>query len=95
MKQTLATLSAVMVMAVAMPAFAEPLTINPDDTIVKLLSAQTGKTVTLKLSGSDELSGKVKSASAELVHLTELTGKEFFDAAVATKSIAAVVIRTK
>ena len=76
-------------------AHAEPFTVGPDDTIGKLLAAQTGKVVTLELGCSEELTGKVKSVSAEVVHLSELSGKDFYDAAVATREIRAVVVKAR
>ena len=75
-------------------AQADPLVVGPDDTIVKLLTAQTGKVVTLQIGCDEELTGKVKAVSANVVHLSELSGKEFYDAAVATGSIRAVLVRT-
>jgi hypothetical protein len=81
--------------AFAAVAAAEPLTVGADATIEKLLTAQTGKLVTIRTGCSEEITGKVKSVSAELVHLSELSGKEFFDAVVTTDSITSVVIRTR
>jgi hypothetical protein len=83
------------VVALACPAFADPLSLGADATIEKLLTSHAGKVVTVKTGCSEELTGKVKTASAEVVHLTELTGKEYFDAVVATDSISAVIIRTR
>lgn len=80
---------------VAVSAQAQPLVVGAGDTIAKLLAAQTGKVVTLKMGCDDELTGKVKSVSADVVHLAELSGKEFYDAAVATSSIRAVLVRTR
>jgi hypothetical protein len=76
-------------------ASADPLGVGSDATIEKILTAQQGKVVTLKIAGSEELTGKVKIATPEVVHLSELSGKEFFDAAVSTKSITAVIVRTR
>lgn len=81
--------------ALATAAHAEPLAAGADDTIGKLLAAQTGKVVTLKLGCNEEITGKVKAVSGEVVHLSELSGKEFYDAAVATSSIHAVVVRAR
>lgn len=74
---------------------AQPLVVNMDDTLEKLLVAQKGKRVTVKLGPSDELTGVVKTVTPNLVHLSELTGREFFDAAVDMKQIRAVIVRTK
>jgi hypothetical protein len=81
--------------ALATAAHADPLAIGADDTIGKLLATQTGKVVTLKIGCNDELTGKVKAVSGQVVHLSELSGKEFYDAAVATSSITAVLVRAR
>jgi hypothetical protein len=81
--------------AFATVAAAEPLTVGADATIEKLLTSQIGKSVTVRTGGAEEITGKVKSVSSELVHLSELSGKEFFDAVVTTDSITSVVIRTR
>jgi hydroxyethylthiazole kinase-like sugar kinase family protein len=76
-------------------AAAAELTVGSDATIEKLLAAQIGKSVSVRTGCSEEITGKVKSVSSEVVHLSELSGKEFFDAVVATDSITSVVIRTR
>jgi hydroxyethylthiazole kinase-like sugar kinase family protein len=81
--------------AAMVTAAAAELTVGADATIEKLLAAQVGKSVTVRTGCSEEITGKVKSVSSELVHLSELSGKEFFDAVVATDSITSVVIRTR
>lgn len=79
----------------AAPAAAEPLAVGADATIEKILAAQVGKSVTVRTGCSEEMTGKVKSVSSELLHLSELSGKEFFDAVIATEDITSVVIRTR
>ena len=74
---------------------AQPLVVNTDDTLERLLVAQKGKRVTVKLGPNDELTGMVKTVTPNLVHLGELSGREFFDAAVDMKQIRAVIVRTK
>ncbi len=76
-------------------AFAQPLVVNADDSIEKLLAAQKGRRVTVKLGPNDELTGVVRSVSPNVVHLGELAGREFFDAAVDIKQVRAVIVRTK
>jgi hypothetical protein len=95
MKRSELVTMAALAAALATPALAEPLTVGADATIEKILAAQVGKSVTIRTSGSEEMTGKVKSVSSELVHLSELSGKEFFDAVVETDSITSVVIRTR
>ena len=59
------------------------------------LAANTGKKVTLRLEGGEELSGTLASTSPVTVKLTELTGKEFYDAVIRIDRIAAVIVRAK
>jgi hypothetical protein len=88
-------LAAVLAILAAGAVLAQPLTVGADDTIEKLLAAQKGKRVTLKLGPGDELTGVVKSVTPTVVHLSELAGREFFDAAVDMKSVRAVIVRTR
>lgn len=83
------------VLALATRASAESLTIAADDTIAKVLAGQTGKVVTLRLGGGEEITGKVTTATPEITYLSQLSGKEFYDAAVATRSVTAVVLRAR
>lgn len=74
---------------------AETLSISSDDSIQSVLSAQKGKRVTLRLKSGNDLSGTVGEVNDNIVHIKQLAGKEFFDAAVALKGILAVEIRTR
>jgi len=73
---------------------AEPLSVGGDDSIQSVLSAHQGKRVTVKLE-SGELTGKVGEVNGKIVHLVELSGKDFFDAVVSIKEIEAIVIRVR
>ncbi|HYC56409.1 MAG TPA: hypothetical protein VEL28_15860 [Candidatus Binatia bacterium] len=79
----------------ATPATAQQLTVGPSDSIEKILAAHSGKVVTVRTGCDQELTGKVRSVSADVVHLAELTGKDFYDAVVATGSITAVIVRAR
>lgn len=76
-------------------AFAEPLTVKADDSIMSILSAQTGKRVTVRLDSGEELTGTVAATGSKVVQLGELSGKEYFDAVIDLQKITAVIIRTK
>ena len=79
----------------AAPALAQSLAVGKDDTVEKVLVAQTGKRVTLKLGPGDELTGVVKLVTPKVVHLGEIAGRELFDAVVDTGRVVAVLVRTK
>lgn len=81
--------------ALAAPGAAQSPAVGPGDTVVKVLAAQTGKRVTLKLGPGDEITGTVKLVTPEVVHLAEIAGREFFDAVVDTKRVVAVIVRVK
>lgn len=74
---------------------AQALAVAPDDTVEKVLAAQKGKRVTLRLSGGQEITGVLREATARLVVLGALSGREFFDAAVPLEKVEAVLVRTK
>ena len=74
---------------------AAPLSLAADDTVSSVLAAQKGNRVTVKLRSGEELTGTVSALSGSAVQLSELAGKEFYDAVVAMDAVAAVVIRTR
>ena len=77
---------------------AEPakLDLQPADTVQTLLERQVGQVVELRLkAGGDKIGGKVEKVGTKLLYLSQLTGAEFFEAAVDLDSISAVVVRAK
>ena len=66
-----------------------------DDSIASVLEKQVGQRVTVILSSGTEITGIVRSVGEEVVHLSELSGKEFYDAVVSLDEIAAVTIRVR
>ncbi|TCO83744.1 hypothetical protein EV699_101128 [Plasticicumulans lactativorans] len=81
--------------ALAAPATAAPLAVGPDDTVQSVLGAQQGKRVTVRLTSGEELTGTVQSVGTQVVHLRQLAGKDFYDAAVALPAIIAVIVLTR
>ncbi|MEY2563727.1 MAG: hypothetical protein QOH88_1920 [Verrucomicrobiota bacterium] len=65
------------------------------DTIVGILQKNMGQTVELRLTSGEKIGGKVEKVGDKLVHISQLTGAEFYDAAVDVAQVAAVVVRTK
>jgi len=60
-----------------------------------VLQRQVGQSVELRMKSGEKIGGKLEKANEKLVHLTQLTGAEYFEAAVAVEDIAAVVVRAK
>lgn len=69
--------------------------IQSGDTIKSILSRQTGKQVKLRLKGGEEIGGVVTKVGDNVVHVSELSGKEFYDAAVSLDAIGAVIVRAR
>jgi len=66
---------------------------QPNVTVLSVLQGSVGKTVELHLRSGEKMGGKVSQVSETTVHLTALTGAEYFDAFVDAKDISAVVVR--
>lgn len=54
-----------------------------------------GRVITVHLSSGETMSGKVEAVSGELLHLSQLTGKEYYDALVRFDAIVAVEARAR
>lgn len=64
-------------------------------TIQYILSANKGELVTIKMQSGSEFTGKIVDVSGEVVHITELSGMEYYDAAASIQNIESIVIRAK
>lgn len=71
------------------------LTVAKNDTMRSVLEKHAGQRVSVTLDSGEELTGIVRSVGDKLVHLGELTGKEYFDAVIDHEEIAAVIIRVR
>jgi len=68
--------------------------LQPSDTILSILQKNAGQTVELRMTSGEKIGGKVEKVGDKLVHLSKLTGAEYYDALVDTSDVAAVVVRT-
>lgn len=89
------TATALLCLAIATSAVADGLAVAPADTTASVVAAQKGKRITLRLRSGEELTGVVHNASDRLVVLGELSGREYFDAAVPVDAIEAVLARVQ
>jgi len=71
----------------------EKAALQPNATVVGLLQGNTGKSVELHLRCGEKMGGKIAQATDNIVHLSNLTGAEYFDGFVDVKDISAVVVR--
>jgi hypothetical protein len=67
--------------------------LQPNATVLSILQGSPGKTVELHLRSGEKMGGKIAQVNDNIVHLSSLTGAEFFDAFVDVKEISAVVVR--
>jgi hypothetical protein len=73
----------------------EKLEVNDADTVKVILERYLGKRVAVVLSTGQEMSGVVTKVTRDVLHLSELAGREFYDAVVPLDRINAVVIRVR
>ena len=62
-------------------------------TVASLLAGSAGKSVELHLRSGEKMGGTVAQVTDNIVHLSNLTGAEYFDAFVDVKDVSAVVVR--
>jgi hypothetical protein len=65
------------------------------DTILGICQKNVGQVVELRMKSGEKIGGKIEKVGDKLVHLSQLTGAEFFDAAVDAADVSAVVVRMK
>jgi hypothetical protein len=63
--------------------------------IKDILAEFVGKRVAIRLNSNEELEGTVTKVGDSLVHLSKLSGKDFYDAVVLIDRISAVSIRVR
>jgi hypothetical protein len=94
MKQNSLLLVTIIAAVTCCSAFAqEKAALQPNATVVGLLHGSAGKIVELHLRSGEKMGGKVAQVTDDIVHISNLTGAEYFDAFVDAKDISAVIIR--
>jgi hypothetical protein len=76
-------------------AAAEEVSLKAGDTLQKVLEGKKGKRVTIRLQGGEDLTGKVRFISKDILQLGELAGKEYYDAVIDMGKISAVIVRVR
>ena len=69
--------------------------LQTSDTILGILQKNIGQVVELRMKSGEKISGRLEKVGDKLVHLAQLTGAEFYDAAVDAGDVSAVIIRTR
>jgi len=71
------------------------LDLNSPEAIRVNLERFLGERITINLIGGGELQGVVSKVGVTTLYITELTGKEFFDAVVRLDHISAVTVKMR
>ena len=71
----------------------EKTALQTNATVASLLAGSVGKSVELHLRSGEKMGGKIAQVTDNIVHLSNLTGAEYFDAFVDVKDVSAVVVR--
>lgn len=66
---------------------------QPSDSILSVLKKQIGQRVELRLKSGEKIGGKIEGLGEKLVHLSSITGMEFYEAVVAVDDVSAIVVR--
>lgn len=66
-----------------------------DEVMAGILKDRNGKSVTVVLAGGTEITGKISNVGDNTLRLTELSGKEYFDAVIDLDDVSAVIFRSK
>ena len=81
--------------AVAEQADTPKLEVQRTETMAMLLQKQVGKRVTVRLQAGEEITGTVRMVGEHVVHLSDLAGRDFYDAVVALDDISAMIVRVR
>jgi hypothetical protein len=71
----------------------EKTALQANATVASLLAGSAGKSVELHLRSGEKMGGRIAQVTDSVVHLSNLTGAEYFDAFVDVKDVSAVVVR--
>ena len=63
--------------------------------IKEILASYEGKRVAVRLEGGEELEGTVTTVGDQLVHLSKLSKRDFYDAVIRIEKINAVIFRAR
>ena len=71
------------------------LDLDSPESIRITLDRHVGERITVSLTGGGELQGVVSKVGVTSLYITELTGREFFDAVVRLDHVSAVVVKKR
>ena len=71
------------------------LTVEGSAPLRETLKARVGGKVVLRLTSGEEIGGTVRQVGDAAVQLSELSGREFYDAVVRLDHVSAVIVRVR
>ncbi len=89
------TLGCLLFAAMPAPADEAKFELKVSATMRDILAERTGKRTTLRLSSGEDIEGTVTMVGNGLVHVSKLTGKDFYDAVIEIDRISAVIMRVR
>lgn len=69
--------------------------LNPSATVPDILRDRIGKRTTVRMESGEDIEGTMTMVGNSMVHLTGLTGKDFYDAVIRLDRISAVIMRVR
>ncbi len=69
--------------------------LKPSASIADVLRERIGKQTTVRMQSGEDLEGTVVAVGNTMVHLSGLTGKDFYDAVVSLDRISGVIMRVR
>lgn len=63
--------------------------------IKEILKDQTGKRVSIRLEAGEEMEGMVTKVGDQVVHISKLSRRDFYDAVVRIDKISAIIVKMR
>ncbi len=99
MTRTMITLGLVMALCLGAVASAfaqeKEFELNPSYGIREVLNAYVGKRVAIRTGAGESIEGTVTKVGTHLLHISKLTGKDFYDAVIVIDKIDSVIMRVR
>lgn len=72
-----------------------PFELNPQFGIKEILQAKVGARVTVRTDSGEAIEGTVTKVGDQLLHLSRITGKDFYDAIIRVDRITSVIMKVR
>jgi small nuclear ribonucleoprotein (snRNP)-like protein len=69
--------------------------LNAGAGVKEILKDQVGKRVSVRLDAGEEMEGTVTKVGDQLVHISKLSKRDFYDAVIRIDKISAIIIRAR